>query len=232
MTDLLKRLRHPFDRNEFGREIDRAEAADEIERLTARLAEQDVQLKSYDVLRRAVNESTNECGPDCDDHGHGDGCPALSPSCWLEDQQRTIDGLKARLAEAGEMLVEAWTLMVNGKVADDFGDRLQAWIDTRQTTEKCVSTRATDSAGEAKQCVYEFAGWLAENGEDLHELPNAVVVNIVDRFFRERAAGSAPAFNCKRCDGTGIYTERDPSGRLIERECECVTSSVTGEPDA
>jgi hypothetical protein len=65
----------------------------------ARLAEQDVQLKSYDVLRRAVNESTNECGPDCDDHGHADDCPALSPSSWLEDQQRKIDALEARLAE-------------------------------------------------------------------------------------------------------------------------------------
>ncbi len=34
--------------------------------------------------------------------------------------------------------------------------------------------------------VYEFAGWLSETGEDLHELPNVAVIAIVDRFFKER----------------------------------------------
>ena len=56
------------------------------------------------------------------------------------------DALAARLADVSGMLVEAWTLMVDGKVADDFGDRLQQWIDTRQPSEKRVTTRATDSA--------------------------------------------------------------------------------------
>lgn len=65
-----------------------------------------MQFKAYDVLRRAVNESTNECGPDCDDYGHGDGCPACSPSSWLEDQKRRIDALEARLAEKDQYIVE------------------------------------------------------------------------------------------------------------------------------
>jgi hypothetical protein len=71
----------------------------ENDALAARLAEQDMQLKSYSVLRRAVNESTNECAPDCDDHGHADGCPALSPTSWLEDQQREIERLRKEHAE-------------------------------------------------------------------------------------------------------------------------------------
>jgi hypothetical protein len=49
------------------------------------------ELRDYETLKRAVNESTNECGPDCDEHGHGDNCPANSAARWLEDQQREID---------------------------------------------------------------------------------------------------------------------------------------------
>ena len=63
--------------------------------------------------------------------------------CDLRDER---DAIAARLADVSGMLVEAWTLMVDGKVADDFGDRLQQWIDTRQPSEKRVTTRATDSA--------------------------------------------------------------------------------------
>ncbi len=43
------------------------------------------------------------------------------------------------------------------------------------------------------------------------------------RHLDDSKTDKSAAFNCKRCDGTGIYTERDPGGRLIERECECAT---------
>lgn len=72
-------------------------AADEIERLRRELAE--VQTK-YGLLSSAINESTDECGPDCDDYGHGDKCPSLDPERWLIDQQATIEGLRRELAEA------------------------------------------------------------------------------------------------------------------------------------
>jgi predicted nuclease with TOPRIM domain len=58
--------------------------------------------RDYDTLKRAVNESTNECGPDCDEHGHGDNCPANSSARWLEDQQREIERLRELLAAANE----------------------------------------------------------------------------------------------------------------------------------
>ena len=64
---------------------------------------------------------------------------------YMEMYQLNSDA-RTRLADVSGMLVEAWTLMVDGKVADDFGDRLQQWIDTRQPSEKRVTTRATDSA--------------------------------------------------------------------------------------
>lgn len=62
--------------------------------------------------------------------------------CTIKDNRNLR--LEIELANASGMLVEAWTLMVDGKVADDFGDRLQQWIDSRQTTERRVTTRATD----------------------------------------------------------------------------------------
>ena len=60
------------------------------------------QLGDYETLKRAVNESTNECGPDCDDHGHGDQCPANNSAQWLIDQQKEIEQLRARLASFEE----------------------------------------------------------------------------------------------------------------------------------
>ena len=34
--------------------------------------------------------------------------------------------------------------------------------------------------------VCEFAGWLAETGHDLHELPNLAIEGVVRQFLRER----------------------------------------------
>lgn len=45
--------------------------------------------------------------------------------------------------------------------------------------------------------VYEFAGWLAESGEDLHELSDAAIVAVVDRYFDERPGP------CPDCGGKG-----------------------------
>ena len=59
-----------------------------------------------------------------------------------------ISGLRRELAEIDGMLVEAWTLMIDGKVAEDFGDRLQQWIDARQTPERRVTTRTAAKEGE------------------------------------------------------------------------------------
>ena len=59
-----------------------------------------------------------------------------------------LSGLRRELAEIDGMLVEAWTLMIDGKVAEDFGDRLQQWIDARQTPERRVTTRTAAKEGE------------------------------------------------------------------------------------
>lgn len=55
----------------------------------------------------------------------------------------------------------------------------------------------------------EFAGWLSENGEDLHELPNSVLASIVVRFLDERPGP------CPDCGGnSGVL----PTGG---RYCNC-----------
>lgn len=60
----------------------------------ARLAQE---LADYETLRRAVNESPAECGPQCGEHGHMAGCPAVSTEHWLVAQQREIDRLREAL---------------------------------------------------------------------------------------------------------------------------------------
>ena len=57
--------------------------------------------------------------------------------------------------------------------------------------------------------VCEFAGWLSETGEDLHEQPNAAIVAIVNRFFDERPGP------CPDCGGKGGTA---PNG---VRYCNC-----------
>ena len=52
------------------------------------------------LLKKAVNDSADECGPDCDDYAHGESCPACDPAKWLVDQQVEIERLRSRLAEA------------------------------------------------------------------------------------------------------------------------------------
>jgi hypothetical protein len=61
----------------------------------ARLRELEAIERKYGRLRDAVNNSPDECGPDCGQHGHGEVCPRVDPAIWLERQQ-------ARLAELEE----------------------------------------------------------------------------------------------------------------------------------
>lgn len=62
------------------------------------------EVANYEVLKRAVNESTNECSTQCDEHGHAGDCPANNSARWLEDQQREIESLRAELAALKEKL--------------------------------------------------------------------------------------------------------------------------------
>ena len=50
------------------------------------------------LLKKAVNDSADECGPDCDDYAHGESCPACDPAKWLVDQQVEIERLRQRVA--------------------------------------------------------------------------------------------------------------------------------------
>lgn len=114
-------------------------AADEIERLRRELAE--VQTK-YGLLSSAINESTDECGPDCDDYGHGDKCPSLDPERWLIDQQATIEGLRRELAEAEALLRDAQTYAIDIQdfvlesgykaAAVECADRIDAYLSRKE----------------------------------------------------------------------------------------------------
>jgi hypothetical protein len=56
-------------------------------------------VEKYELLRQAVNESTNECEPGCNSYGHTDTCPSGDAARWLADQQQEINQLRARLTE-------------------------------------------------------------------------------------------------------------------------------------
>lgn len=51
----------------------------------------------YDLLKRAVDESEDECSPNCDRYGHADDCRCVNPAAWLEDQQAEIERLRHEL---------------------------------------------------------------------------------------------------------------------------------------
>lgn len=50
-------------------------------------------------------------------------------------------------------------------------------------SELAEAERALDGA---QQQLYEFAGWLSEHGENLCGMPNAEIIDIVDRFRAQR----------------------------------------------
>lgn len=64
-------------------------------------------LIDYETLKRAVNESTNECGPDCDEHHHGDNCPSLNSAQWLIDAQYALDSRDRTIRELTDELLKA-----------------------------------------------------------------------------------------------------------------------------
>lgn len=49
----------------------------------------------YEWLRSAVNESPEECGPECADGYHGEPCPRCDPAIWLERQQAELHRWRA-----------------------------------------------------------------------------------------------------------------------------------------
>ena len=51
-----------------------------------------------ELLREAINESADECTPDCDTYGHSPSCQTHSPAAWLIDQQAEIRRLRAEVA--------------------------------------------------------------------------------------------------------------------------------------
>lgn len=55
-------------------------------------------LADYELLKRAVNE-TGDCLPDCDSYAHNEQCPNVNNHVVLQDKQREIESLRARLAE-------------------------------------------------------------------------------------------------------------------------------------
>lgn len=74
---------------------------------SAQVATLGKQVADYDLLRRAVNESTNECLPGCSSYGHADGCPTDDPARWLADQQRVIEESRAQVASLAASLEAA-----------------------------------------------------------------------------------------------------------------------------
>ena len=49
--------------------------------------------EKYNLLAKAVNESTDECLPTCDSYGHEENCPTITPAIWIENLQRKVDNL-------------------------------------------------------------------------------------------------------------------------------------------
>lgn len=96
----------------------------EVERLTRELVD-------YDLLKRAVNESTNECGPDCDSHGHGDSCPANDGARWLIDQQKEIDRLRGLLRDG---IVYVVNCALDPEQPKEFKDKAFAWSRSAQAS--------------------------------------------------------------------------------------------------
>jgi hypothetical protein len=92
MTDLIARMRK-YHREVTELDDGECEALAMVRNAADALEATVQQLENYEVLKRAVNESTNECGPNCDEYGHGDDCPSCNSARWLEDQQREIERL-------------------------------------------------------------------------------------------------------------------------------------------
>ena len=79
MSDLVKLLRHEASvPTEFPalRLVQRtmSDAADEIERLAAQLAEAN---KWQQLCKEMCDELADECSPSCDNYAHADDCPAI-----------------------------------------------------------------------------------------------------------------------------------------------------------
>jgi len=47
-------------------------------------------LEKYNLLAKAVNESTDECLPTCDSYGHEENCPTITPAIWIENLQKKL----------------------------------------------------------------------------------------------------------------------------------------------
>ena len=59
-------------------------------------------IDEYELLRKAINESTDECDvpeSECNSFGCRGDCPNHDPARWLADQQKEIETLRARLKE-------------------------------------------------------------------------------------------------------------------------------------
>lgn len=73
-----------------------------------RAGEHTPQQDGYELLKRAVNESSDGCLPGCDSYGHEENCPEVNSAFWLENRQREIERLRAELTalRAGAPLTE------------------------------------------------------------------------------------------------------------------------------
>lgn len=121
----------------------------------------------------------------------------------LMDAAAHIDALAARLAEAERLLEDCWL------------------TSKHPCTCICVTCEGIRSF-RGVPTVSADAPLTAQERQNLDD-------TMASMEREPWTVGSAPAFNCKRCDGTGIYTECDPSSRLIARDCECSTVPVNGD---
>ena len=65
-----------------------------IAQLEADNAALKAQVEEYELLKRAVNENSGDCLPECDSYGHAEGCEYVSMSATMIIQQRQVEGLR------------------------------------------------------------------------------------------------------------------------------------------
>ena len=115
---LIKRM--AAERNELVTERDKLAEytltlADERD---AAIAERDKIKADHDGLVRAVNESADDCTPECDRYGHRDGCKTHSPATWVIALQAERDKIATERLEYAKALLRRESAMTGVIPAD------------------------------------------------------------------------------------------------------------------
>lgn len=181
------------------------------------------------LLKKAVNDSADECGPDCDDYAHGESCPACDPAKWLVDQQVEIERLRSRLemreAQMAALKVEEQPqfLQLQARLAEVERERdtaFEIWKKFHQETlaafikneHEPLKLRLARAEALLSECRH-FVKALCDHDDATCGCYQHLVLRGIDAFLAADSASGCqhdPIFICPKCHPTLPATPSQP----------------------